>query len=77
MNLIITILLVIGVTIGFYMATKNKTKLGINLKSVYCPVCGMKQPRIRIPKNTQQLLYGGTTCPGCGAKLDKYGDIIS
>lgn len=77
MNLIIAAIVVIGVTICFIIATRNKTKLGINLKRVYCPVCGTKQPWVRIPKNMQQLLFGGTICPKCGANLDKYGDIIS
>jgi RNase P subunit RPR2 len=77
MNLIVTAILVIGITICFIIATRNKTKLGINLKRVYCPVCGTKQPWLRIPQNEQQFLYGGTTCPKCGAKLDKYGNIIS
>jgi RNase P subunit RPR2 len=76
MNFIIAAVLVIGVIIFFVIATRKKTKLGINLKRVYCPVCGTKQPIIRIPKNSQQLLFGGTTCPRCGANLDKYGDII-
>lgn len=76
MSWIIPIILIVGVTIGFIIATKNKTKLGINLKRVYCPVCGTKQPLVRIPKDVQQSLFGGTTCPKCGANLDKYGDII-
>jgi len=76
MNLIITSILIIGLTIFFIIATKNKTKLGINLKRVHCPVCGTKQPWFRIPKNVQQLMYGGTICPTCGANLDKYGDVI-
>jgi ssDNA-binding Zn-finger/Zn-ribbon topoisomerase 1 len=60
----------------FSKATKNKSKWGINLKRVYCPVCGTKQPIVRWPKNQQQFLWGGTTCPKCHANLDKYGNVI-
>lgn len=77
MNLIITPILAIGLIIFFVIATRKKTKFGINPKRVYCPVCGTKQPLIRIPKNAQQFWYGGITCPKCGTNLDKYGDIIS
>ena len=60
----------------FSKATKNKSKWGINLKRVYCPVCGTKQPIVRWPANQQQFLFGGTTCPKCHANLDKYGTVI-
>jgi hypothetical protein len=30
-------------------ASKDKSKWGINLKRVYCPVCHTKQPIIRMP----------------------------
>jgi hypothetical protein len=62
--------------IVFAVAGKNKSKWGINLKRVYCPVCGTRQPIIRWPKNQQQLLWGGTTCPKCHTNLDKYGNIV-
>jgi ssDNA-binding Zn-finger/Zn-ribbon topoisomerase 1 len=76
MDWIITAVLSIGLAIWFIIAG-NKTKTGINLKRVYCPVCNTKQPRLRTPKNAQQFLYGGTTCPKCRTNLDKYGNIIS
>ncbi len=67
----------IGFIIYLRIASKNKSKLGINLNAVYCPKCETKQPRIRVPKNASQLLYGGTTCPKCQTNLDKYGNIIA
>jgi len=56
--------------------SKDKSKWGINLKRVYCPVCHTKQPIVRMPDSGEQALWGGTTCPKCHTKLDKYGDII-
>ena len=50
--------------------------MGINLKRVYCPKCGLKQPIIRKPKNERQALYGGNTCKNCGTEMDKYGQKI-
>lgn len=68
--------LAVGFIIYFRQASKKQSKNGINLKAVYCPNCNTKQPFIRIPKNTSQTLYGGTTCPKCGTELDKYGNIV-
>ena len=69
-------LLAIVFVLVLVIGSKNKSKWGINLKRVYCPVCGTKQPIIRIPKSMQQFLWGGTTCPNCHANLDKYGNVI-
>jgi len=76
MNFIITAVIIICVVIWLVIASKNKSKFGINLKRVYCPICGTKQPFIRFPTNLNQMLYGGTTCPKCHANLDKYGKVI-
>jgi len=66
----------IGFIIWLRKASKDKSKLGINFKRVYCPLCITKQPIMRMPKNERQALYGGGTCSGCQAELDKYGDVI-
>jgi hypothetical protein len=76
MNFIIAAITALGLIIFFIPVSKNKSKFGIHLKRVYCPVCGTKQPMIRMPENVGQALYGGTTCPKCHANLDKYGDVI-
>lgn len=74
---IIYAIFIVGFIIWLFIASKNKSKFGINLKRVYCPVCKTKQPIIRMPGSLEEGLYGGTTCPKCQTRLDKYGDIIS
>jgi hypothetical protein len=37
----------------------NKNKWGINLDEVKCLECDSKQPALRIPKNLEQLIFGG------------------
>ena len=68
--------LVTGFVIWLLRVSKDKSKWGINLKRVYCPVCQTKQPIFRMPGNQAQALWGGTTCPKCKTNLDKYGNII-
>lgn len=54
----------------------NQNKWGINLDKVLCPECGSKQPALRIPKNLEQLVYGGWICENCSCKMDKHGKKI-
>jgi hypothetical protein len=77
LNYIVIGITAIIVVVFFVRASKNKSKLGINLKRVYCPVCNTRQPVLRLPKNINQALVGGTTCVKCHTQLDKYGRIIS
>jgi RNase P subunit RPR2 len=63
--------------IWLIIASKNKSKWGVNFKRVYCPICRTRQPIIRMPDSVAQASWGGTTCPKCHTKLDKYGNIIS
>jgi transposase len=44
--------------------------------SVTCPRCGVAQIGIRKPANLRQFLWGGYTCPGCGAELDRWGKPV-
>ncbi|RKR83802.1 hypothetical protein BDD43_4016 [Mucilaginibacter gracilis] len=69
-------IMVIAFIIWLTNESKHKSKWGVNLKRVYCPVCQTKQPIIRIPDNKAEALWGGTTCPKCHTHLDKYGDVI-
>ena len=75
-QLIICTPLVAAFVIWLIIASKNKSKWAINIKRVYCPACQAKQPVIRLPKNGSEALWGGTTCPGCHANLDKYGNVV-
>jgi hypothetical protein len=70
-------LIIIAVFIFILVKSKDKSKWGINLKRVYCPVCGAKQPIIRMPDSMEQAAWGGTTCPKCHTRLDKYGKVIA
>ncbi|MGH9714689.1 MAG: hypothetical protein ACRD5M_15450 [Candidatus Acidiferrales bacterium] len=53
--------------------TVAKNKWGINFEAVSCPRCGIKLPRMRKPGSARQVLWGGYTCSGCGAEVDKWG----
>jgi hypothetical protein len=77
LDTIITAIIITGFILYLIIASKNKSKFGINLKRVHCPVCNTKQPIIRKPGNVEQALYGGTTCPKCQTNLDKYGNVIN
>jgi hypothetical protein len=81
MDRYIDLILTAGMSLGFIIwliiMSKRKSKYGLNFKRVYCPVCSAKQPMIRIPKNQNQILYGGNTCSKCQVELDKYGNVIS
>ncbi len=59
----------------FRKAGKDKSRWGLNFKRVVCPICGTKQPIIRTPKDSDEALWGGTTCPKCQTKLDKFGRV--
>jgi hypothetical protein len=76
-SLILTVSITLGIIIWLIIMSKRKSKYGLNFKRVYCPVCSTEQPMIRVPKNQNQILFGGNTCSKCQAELDKYGDVIS
>jgi len=40
----------------------------------HCPKCNYKLPMIRRPSTEQQALWGGWTCPICGANIDRDGN---
>lgn len=56
--------------------SNKENKWGINLDKVLCPECGAKQPALRMPKNLEQLMYGGWTCEKCSCKMDKHGNKV-
>ena len=63
--------------IAVVLGTVNKTNWGINLQPVRCPRCGTVQPRVRMPGNGRQAMWGGSTCPSCGLELDKWGRPVT
>lgn len=46
---------------------------GLNARPGQCPKCAAPLPTVRAPKNFRQAMWGGWTCAGCGAELDKWG----
>ena len=69
------ILAVGGALVAYGTATKNRW--GINLASVSCPRCKTPLPRLHEPRSIHQELWGGWTCPSCGAGVDKWGREIA
>lgn len=65
--------LALGGLVAVLVATQRKGKLGINVAAAnVCGACGAGLPALRRPKNLRQMLWGGWTCPSCGAELDKW-----
>lgn len=62
----------LGVLIVLY-GTVAKNKWGINLDPVSCPRCKASLPSLREPGSVRQAMWGGWTCPNCGAGVDKWG----
>lgn len=62
------------------MPTKTRdskpSKWGINLNATNCPKCGQRMPAIRLPKNLEQMMWGGWTCPKCGCQVDRWGNAV-
>lgn len=63
----------VGLVVLLVRGTQKKTSMGINLTPGHCPGCGTALPTVRAPKNFRQAMFGGWTCSGCGAELDKWG----
>lgn len=55
---------------------KRKGKMGINIQREDCPQCGLALPLVRKPANLRQIMWGGWTCQGCQAELDKWGQPV-
>jgi len=59
------------------MSNSDSSKMDVNLNKVICPSCKNRMPAIRIPKDLQQLMWGGWSCPKCDYKMDKHGKEIA
>lgn len=55
------------------MTEGTENKIGLNLETVRCPECDELMPKIKVPENIQQLMWGGWACPKCGCRMDKWG----
>jgi hypothetical protein len=66
------------VVLGFFVVAtiRRDPRWGINFRRAHCANCHAAQPLVRRPRNERQAMWGGTTCPQCGAELDKWGDVV-
>jgi hypothetical protein len=53
--------------------TRTKGRWGFGAWRTKCPRCGTALPMIRKPASSEEMMWGGWTCPRCGCKVDKYG----
>jgi len=75
-NWMILIVAILGVAVFVY-ETMIKSKWGINLSPPKtCAKCDATLPKgPRRPTDKHEAMWGGWTCPGCGAKMDKFGKL--
>ncbi len=59
------------------LARGDLEKWGVSLNPVQCPSCGTALPMFRQPTSWRQRMWGGWTCPGCGAEIDRKGRLIA
>lgn len=71
---IFLLLLVLGICIAAGIAVI--AVVANHQKAKQCPACGQELPAVRQPTNTRQAMWGGWTCTGCQAELDRKGQII-
>jgi hypothetical protein len=69
-------LLAVGWVVVAY-GTAAKKRWGINLEPLSCPRCSTLLPRMREPRSLRQALWGGWTCPVCGAGVDRCGREVA
>jgi hypothetical protein len=64
-------LIFVGIMAVLY-GTSVRNKWGVNFNPVRCPRCDTKPSGIRMPRSLREVLWGGWTCPKCGARIDKW-----
>jgi hypothetical protein len=67
--------LTVGMALVIY-GTLARNRWGINPDAVSCPHCNTPLPQARRPRSFQQAMWGGWTCPACGAEADKWGRTV-
>ncbi|HEY8561420.1 MAG TPA: hypothetical protein VIL74_13675 [Pyrinomonadaceae bacterium] len=58
-------------------SVKRKGELGVNLRPVICPRCGVKAELFRTPDLISKPTWGGGACSNCGCEMDKWGNEIA
>jgi hypothetical protein len=80
MGLLAIVIIVVLGALGAFIWRQSKAKSRWRFGSVdgtNCPRCGTHLAAMRKPASTEQMLWGGWTCPNCGCKVDKYGREIA
>jgi hypothetical protein len=57
-------------------SVKRKGEMGINLRPLVCPRCGVKAELFRTPDLINKATWGGGACSNCGCEMDKWGNEI-
>src|ERR1700690_2906223 len=65
------------VTLLTKYGTVARNRWGINRASVSCPNCNTPRATGRKPRSLSQIVWGGYTCPACGADVDKWGRQVA
>ena len=77
-GLVILIIVLAGAGVVIMQQSKARGGWGIGAcRGIHCPRCGTRLPMIRKPASSEQMLWGGWTCPNCGCKVDKYGREVT
>ena len=67
--------------VGGYLVVRDtarkRGRWGVNSKPGRCRKCDTPAPLVRVPKNLNQMLWGGWTCAECGYELDKWGEPVA
>jgi hypothetical protein len=69
-------LALVGAIATLAIGTLMKTRFGMNFGKAFCAQCDRPAPKVRMPKNTYEILWGGWTCEQCGCPNDKWGNPI-
>jgi len=75
-SIVILLLFGVGAALVAY-GTLAENRWGINTDPVFCPRCKAPLPKLREPGSLRQALWGGWTCPVCGAGVDKWGREVA
>lgn len=68
--------ILVGAGVAALVMVLSLTLLARAMPQVECPRCRTLQSRVRRPRTRRHMLWGGWTCPGCQAELDRRGHVI-